>query len=211
MKALHISRKLTVALGLFATFISLAQNPPEPRSVKMTDTVFHVGDLIQHEFYHREWGFFCAQEPFEKAENEADWQYLDRLNFIKIVKFIQAHPNLIFEIGSHVDWRGSASFNLEFTKRRAQVLVDCMIRSHNIDSSRVKAVGYGKEKPRTIYTCDGHYWVFPDDSLSQHCDGIPIVLTNEYIQQFKEDKVKLGELHRFNRRIDVRIIGIKES
>ncbi len=211
MNTIHISRKLLVALSFFATFVSLAQNPPEPRYAKMTDTVFHVGDLIQHEFYHSDWRFYCPLEPSEKGENEADRQYLDRINFIKIVKFIQAHPNLIFEIGSHVDWRGSASSNLEFTKRRAQVLVDCMIRTHNIDSSRVKAVGYGREKPRTIYTCNGLYWVYPDDSLAQLCEGIPIVLTNEYIQQFKEDKVKIGELHRFNRRIDVRIIGIKES
>jgi len=99
---------------------------------------------------------------------------------------------------------------LDLSKRRAQALVDCMIRAHNIDSSRVKAFGYGRSHPRTIYTCNGHYWAFHDDSLSQLCEGIPIVLTNEYIQQFKEDKVMFEHLHRFNRRIDVRIIGIKE-
>jgi hypothetical protein len=196
---------LMVVVG-FSSKPSLTQE----HYVKMTDTVFHVGDLIEHEFYHKERRFFCPQEPIEKGGDEQNWRYLDCISFIPIVKFIQAHPNFIFEIASHTDWRGSAKFLLDWSQMRAQAMVDCMIRTHNIDSSRVKAVGYGRSHPRTIYTCNGHYWAFHDDSLSQLCAGVPIVLTNEYIQQFKEDKVMFEHLHRFNRRIDVRIIGIKE-
>jgi hypothetical protein len=151
-------------LSSFLLLFGIGELFAQPRYAKMTDTVFHVGDLIQHEFYLAFYRKpFPMKLPSENCLNIGEQSYI---HFLELVKFIKSHPKLIFEIGCHDDLRASTILSTDHTKKWSEIIVDCMIRTHNIDSSRVKAVGYGREKPRTIYTCDGHYWAFPDDSLS---------------------------------------------
>lgn len=183
----------------------------QPRYAKMTDTVFHVGDLIQHRYEQR----FSLGPHFKTKAQMAGIEDSDSVrmsHFLELVSFIKSHPELILEIGSHTDWRGNATSNIELSQRRTQALVDFMIREYSIDSTQVKAVGYGREKPRTMFSCNGSYWVYPDDSLSLNCEETPefVTLTNDYINQFKATKGFFERLHQFNRRVEVKIIGIRE-
>jgi outer membrane protein OmpA-like peptidoglycan-associated protein len=118
---------------------------------------------------------------------------------------------LILEIGVHTDWRGSAASNLDLSQRRANVVVDCMVREYGIDSTQVKAVGYGREKPRLVYWCNNNYWAYLNDSLSAFCPEPELIeLNNDYINQHKANKLLFERLHQFNRRVEVKIVGIRE-
>lgn len=201
-KAIIVSFLLTFVLGN-----CIAQT----RYVKMTDTVFHVGDLIQHKFEARH--ALCPRYKTICEEGGVINEPTSNIQlFLELAQFIKSHPNLIFEIGVHTDWRGSAASNLDLSQRRANSIVQCMTGEYGVDSTQVKAVGYGREKPRTMFTCNGHYWVYPDDSIALNCEENPelITLTNDYINQFKASKVLFERLHQFNRRLEVKIVGIRE-
>ncbi len=209
MKAIQISRNLLVGLSFFMTLVSHTQNSPEPRYAKMTDTVFHVGDLIQHGYYP-----IYVLRPYPMRfpdENCAADDEKGFLHFLELVEFIKSHPSLILEIGVHTDWRGSAASNLDLSQRRANVVVDCMVREYGIDSTQVKAVGYGREKPRLVYWCNNNYWAYLNDSLSAFCPEPELIeLNNDYINQHKANKLLFERLHQFNRRVEVKVVGIRE-
>lgn len=56
------------------------------------------------------------------------------------------YPNLKIEIQGHTDNTGAAAHNLELSKRRAQT-VQKFIQLYGINTSRMKAKGYGMTKP----------------------------------------------------------------
>ena len=55
------------------------------------------------------------------------------------------NPAIIAEVGSHTDSRGSDSYNLDLSQRRAQSVVDFLL-GKGIDSARLVATGYGETK-----------------------------------------------------------------
>lgn len=57
------------------------------------------------------------------------------------------YPDLVIEIGSHTDARGSAEYNRRLAERRAQSTFDYLV-SKGVDADRVVTYqGYGEEKP----------------------------------------------------------------
>ncbi|MBK7108694.1 MAG: OmpA family protein [Chitinophagales bacterium] len=55
------------------------------------------------------------------------------------------NPAIIAEIGSHTDSRGSDSYNLDLSQRRAQSVVDYLINK-GVEPTRLVAKGYGETK-----------------------------------------------------------------
>jgi len=55
------------------------------------------------------------------------------------------NPAIIAEVGSHTDSRGSDSYNLDLSQRRAQSVVNYLV-GKGIDSARLVATGYGETK-----------------------------------------------------------------
>ena len=53
--------------------------------------------------------------------------------------------NILVEIGSHTDSRGSDSLNQDLSERRAKSVVEYLI-SKGIDKTRLIAIGYGENK-----------------------------------------------------------------
>ncbi len=68
----------------------------------------------------------------------------DELN--NILRLLQLNPNIILEIGSHTDSKGSVEYNVSLSERRAQSVVEYLIGS-GIPSHRLQAKGYGESKP----------------------------------------------------------------
>lgn len=64
-----------------------------------------------------------------------------------VASFMKQHPdtNVMFEGFS--DSVGDAGYNKQLSERRAQAVANSLINDHNIESSRVSAVGYGEENP----------------------------------------------------------------
>ena len=55
--------------------------------------------------------------------------------------------NLVFVVAGHTDTEGSASYNYELSKRRAENIAAYLVAERNIEPTRVMAVGYGERVP----------------------------------------------------------------
>ena len=63
----------------------------------------------------------------------------------RLVKILADNPTMKIELGSHSDSRGSDSYNLTLSQKRAKSAVDYLI-SQGIDKSRLVNKGYGETK-----------------------------------------------------------------
>jgi hypothetical protein len=98
-----------------------------------------------------------------------------------IADFIKLHPKLHFEIGSHVDARGSADKNLDFTLKRATSIKEYLVKTFSVNSDQLTCKGYGETQPIT-----------PDTDIKK-------ALTNE----------EKESLHATNRRVTLTVTTIK--
>lgn len=69
-----------------------------------------------------------------------------KLELDKIYSLLQLNPNIILEIGSHTDNKGSVDYNLALSEKRAKSCVDFLV-SKGIPSNRLRAKGYGELQP----------------------------------------------------------------
>jgi len=63
-----------------------------------------------------------------------------------VLRLMEANPELIIEIQSHTDNKGSDAYNMKLSQKRAESVVSYLI-SKGIDPKRLKAQGYGESKP----------------------------------------------------------------
>ncbi len=63
-----------------------------------------------------------------------------------LAKLLTDNPNITMEIGAHTDMVGTEEANIELSKKRAQEVVNYLIKA-GIDSDRLTAVGYGESVP----------------------------------------------------------------
>ncbi len=63
-----------------------------------------------------------------------------------VLDMMLANPELIIEIQAHTDSKGSESYNLKLSQKRAESIVDYLI-SKGITPNRLKAKGYGESQP----------------------------------------------------------------
>ena len=64
-----------------------------------------------------------------------------------LVALLKSHPNLNLEVQGHTDNVGSAKKNKDLSQKRAQAVVDYFVKKGGIAEDRLRAVGYGPEKP----------------------------------------------------------------
>ncbi|HEU4717294.1 MAG TPA: SdrD B-like domain-containing protein [Bacteroidia bacterium] len=76
-----------------------------------------------------------------------DWHILPaaEITLEKVVKVMQADPSITIVISSHTDSRGTAKANLELSQKRAQAVVDYLVK-RGIDKKRLTAIGYGETR-----------------------------------------------------------------
>jgi len=121
-------------------------------------------------------------EGIEYDYDKATLRPSSKIILDKLVEFLELNNNLKIEIRSHTDERGSDSYNLKLSDRRAKSVVDYLI-AHGIPMERLVPKGYGETMPVEI----------PDDN------GQIVKLTPEYIYAITDEK-KQHELHQKNRR-----------
>lgn len=61
----------------------------------------------------------------------------------KVVNFLKDNPDIIVELGSHTDSRGSLKYNDRLSNRRAESAVDYIVAA-GINKNRITAKGYGE-------------------------------------------------------------------
>lgn len=65
----------------------------------------------------------------------------------KLVQVMQQNPQMVIMVKSHADSRGSDTYNLELSDRRARATVQ-YIRSKGITGARISGKGYGETEPK---------------------------------------------------------------
>lgn len=71
----------------------------------------------------------------------------------QLTQILEDNPDMVIELGSHTDCRGSEVYNLTLSQNRAQSAVDYLIQN-GISEERLIAKGYGKSQPRIDCICE---------------------------------------------------------
>jgi OOP family OmpA-OmpF porin len=81
------------------------------------------------------------------ASGKADIREDSAEDIKKLGVFMQTYPTTTTIIEGHTDSVGSAALNKDLSQRRAEAVRQYLIKNYNIDANRIKAVGYGPDRP----------------------------------------------------------------
>ena len=111
-----------------------------------------------------------------------------------LITLLNENANITIELSAHTDYRGSASYNERLSQRRAESVVNYLIE-HGIAEDRLKPVGYGKMKPKTVKRklTETYPWLKEGD-----------VLTEEFIKALDEEKQEI--CNQLNRRTEFTVL-----
>ncbi|MDR2127026.1 MAG: OmpA family protein [Prevotellaceae bacterium] len=112
--------------------VIIEEPPIEEPTIEITegDSVKMMYIEIKDIFYE-----YNKSRLTEKSKQELD----------KYVQYFDEYPELVVEIGSHTDSRGSNAYNMKLSEQRAKSVVDYFI-SKGIDAKRLVWKGYGEEQ-----------------------------------------------------------------
>ncbi len=65
------------------------------------------------------------------------------------VSWLKSDPSIKVMVEGHCDERGTREYNIGLGERRANAVKDYLV-SNGIDSSRIKTISYGKERPAFV-------------------------------------------------------------
>lgn len=115
----------------------------------------------------------------------------------ELYDFLVLNNNLVVEINSHTDCRGSDTYNRNLANRRANSCVNYLI-SKGIDKSRLVAIGYGEDEP--------NYLKNAEKKPVLDSEGKRIILTEAYINAQASEELR-EEYHQRNRRTSFKVVG----
>ncbi len=84
------------------------------------------------------------------AYDKCDIRPVSALELDRLIKLMNDYPDMVIELGSHTDARGSDEYNLSLSQCRADAAVAYLV-SKGIVTNRISAKGYGETK--LINTC----------------------------------------------------------
>lgn len=113
----------------------------------------------------------------------------------KLIDVLNLNSNITIELMSHTDFRGSDADNMLLSQRRAQSVVDYLIKK-GIDQQRLVAKGYGESQPRKITKKIAEKYNFLKEGD---------VLTEPFINNLKTNEEK-EIAHQINRRTEFVVI-----
>lgn len=108
----------------------------------------------------------------------------DSLNYL--YNILVENPNIVIQLRSHTDYRGSDSYNKRLSQRRAQSCVDYLVEEKGIAADRIVAKGMGETEPLLI-------------------KGTNVVLDKKYIDALPS-KEEQEAAHQKNRRTDFKVL-----
>jgi peptidoglycan-associated lipoprotein len=114
----------------------------------------------------------------------------------KLVETLNDNPNVVIELRSHTDSRGSAATNVELSQKRAQSVVNYLIEK-GIEPARLRAKGYAATMPKVV-----------DAKLAEQYDFLTegTELTTEFIESLENEEQK-EIAHQINRRTEFQVIS----
>ncbi|MBU8891488.1 MAG: OmpA family protein [Bacteroidales bacterium] len=114
----------------------------------------------------------------------------------KLVETLNDNPNVVIELRSHTDARGSAFSNVELSQKRAQSVVNYLIEK-GIQPARLRAKGYAATMPKVVdrKLGDIHSFLFEGAEL-----------TPEFIDKLESEEQQEVS-HQINRRTEFQVIS----
>lgn len=112
----------------------------------------------------------------------------------KMVKTLHDNPNITIELRAHTDRKGSDAYNIRLAQRRAQSVVDYLIKS-GISKNRLEAKGYGKRMPKVCTKKLAKNYNFLKEKD---------VLTEEFILKLPPEQQEIAD--QLNRRTEFKVI-----
>lgn len=116
-------------------------------------------------------------------------QAKDSLEYL--YKIMIDNPNIVIELRSHTDFRGSDNYNLKLSQKRAESAVNFLIEK-GIEPDRMVAKGYGEKMPRVL-----------DRDMGPFKKGT--VLSESFIKSLK-DPEQIEYAHQLNRRTEFTVL-----
>ncbi len=177
-------------LAFSALLISFSRpGDVKPGHKTLSDSSFVVGDVVAFTPV-----YFNLGRCTLLADKDSVFSQTDSLK--PVVKFINDHPNFVFEIRNHTDTVNPHA-STKYTACRAKSVLDRMIEL-GADKNRLTAKGMGDIEPlklsHTLYLPSG-------DSLTAGA-----VLTHRFIASRKSKKDDWEYLRMKNRRTDLKIV-----
>lgn len=102
------------------------------KAILNLDPLFEIGKTLRLQNIHYNFDKYDIRPDAAKILDE-------------LVRTLRDNPTLKIELASHTDSRGSDSYNLDLSQRRAQSVVDYLVR-RGISRARLTAKGYGESK-----------------------------------------------------------------
>ena len=79
--------------------------------------------------------------------DKSDLKPMYQSEITRAADFLSNYPNMDALVEGHTDSNGDAKYNQILSQRRAETVRQALIKNHNVDPSRLKAVGYGEARP----------------------------------------------------------------
>ncbi len=107
-----------------------------------------------------------------------------------LILLLNENPNVTIELSAHTDYRGRAAYNKRLSQRRAESVVAYLVE-HGLAEDRLRPVGYGKEKPKTVRKRLAEKYTFLKEGD---------VLTEEYVRKLTPEQQEI--CNQLNRRTE---------
>ena len=114
----------------------------------------------------------------------------------ELIALLNDNPNVTIELSAHTDRKGSDEYNMSLSQRRAQSVVDYLIRG-GIEKDRLTAVGYGKSQPKEVTKSQAKKYDFLNDKEGQKLDP-------EFIETLTPEQQDIAD--QINRRTEFKVL-----
>lgn len=113
-----------------------------------------------------------------------------------LIDLLNVNPNVTIELSAHTDRKGSEEYNINLSQRRAQAVVDYLIKA-GIEKERLTAVGKGKSEPKTV-----------TKAIVKKYDFLEIgqVLTEAFINELPPEQQEMAD--QVNRRTEFKVLSV---
>lgn len=113
-----------------------------------------------------------------------------------LIALLNDNPNVTIELSAHTDRKGSVEYNEKLSQRRAESVVDYLIKA-GIAKDRLVAVGKGKSTPKVVTKAVIKKYDFLKEGE---------VLTEEFIEQLTPEQQEMAD--QINRRTEFKVLSI---
>lgn len=117
----------------------------------------------------------------------------DSLN--NLIRTLNENPNITIELRAHTDYRGSDSYNMELSQKRAQSCVDYLV-SKGIERDRLVAKGLGESEPKVVDRNTAKKYPYL---------GVGDILTEQYILKLNSRQQEVA--NQLNRRTEFSVLS----